>query len=112
MTFWQQVLNAAGPGFPLAVIVFVLAALVLFAIRPAERGRLRAALFLFVLSLIGLLALAIYVGVVGWNMGADDTGGSMSTAGYVAMALGIVVTLALGAGLMALMYYSSKHDRD
>ena len=60
MTFWQQVLSAAGPGFPLAVIVFVLAALVLFAIRPAERGRLRAALLLFVISLIGLLALASY----------------------------------------------------
>ena len=36
----------------------------------------------------------------------------MSTAGYVAMVLGIVVALALGAGLMALMYYNSKHDRD
>jgi len=44
MTFWQQVLSAAGPGFPLAVIVFVLAALILFAIRPLERSRLRAAL--------------------------------------------------------------------
>ena len=71
-----------------------------------------AGTILVLVVLIGLLALAIYVGVTGWNMGADDTGGSMSTAGYVAMALGIVVTLALGAGLMALMYYSSKHDRD
>src|SRR6266550_5318719 len=60
MTFWQQVLSAAGPGFPLAVIVFALAALILFAIRPAERSRLRAALLLFVISLIGLLALASY----------------------------------------------------
>lgn len=60
MTFWQQVLSTAGPGFPFAVLLFVLAALVLFAIRPAERGRLRAALLLFVLSLVGLLALASY----------------------------------------------------
>ena len=60
MTFWQQVLSAAGPGFPLAVFLFVLVALVLFAIRPEERGRLRAALLLFVISLIGLLALASY----------------------------------------------------
>ena len=59
MTFWQQILSAAGPGFPLAVIVFVLAALVLFAIRPAERGRLRAALLLFVISLMGLLGLGL-----------------------------------------------------
>jgi MFS family permease len=57
MSFWQQILNAAGPGFPLAVIVFVLGALVLFAIRPAERSRLRAALLLFAVSFVGLLAL-------------------------------------------------------
>ena len=67
---------------------------------------------LVVIVLLGLLGLAIYVGIAGWNMGADGTGGEMSAAGYIAMALGIVVTLALGAGLMALMYYSSKHDRD
>ena len=65
-----------------------------------------------VVVLLGLLGLAVYTGVAGWNMGSDSSGGSMSTAGYVAMALGIVVTLALGGGLMALMYYSSKHDRD
>jgi hypothetical protein len=68
--------------------------------------------FLVVIVLLGLLALAIYMGVAGWNMGSDGGGGSMSTTGYIAMALGIIVTLALGAGLMALMYYSSKHDRD
>ena len=67
---------------------------------------------LVLVVLLGLLGLAIYIGVAGWNMGADDTGEGMSTSGYVAMTLGIVVTLALGAGLMALMYYSSKNDRD
>jgi hypothetical protein len=38
----------------------------------------------------------------------------MSTAGYVAMVLGIIVTLALGTGLMALVFYSNRegHDRD
>ena len=75
-------------------------------------GKWGAGTILVLVVLIGLLVLAIYVGVTGWNMGADGTGGGMSTAGYVAMALGIVVTLALGAGLMALIYYSSKHDRD
>jgi len=53
-------IERSRPGFPLAVIVFVLAALILFAIRPLERSRLRAALLLFVISLIGLLALASY----------------------------------------------------
>lgn len=76
--------------------------------KPTGRG----GTILVMIVLLGLLALAIYMGVAGWNMGSDGTGQEMSTAGYIAMALGVVVTLALGAGLMALMYYSSKHDRD
>jgi hypothetical protein len=68
--------------------------------------------FLVVVVLLGLLGLAIYVGIAGWNMGSDSAGDSMSTTGYIAMGFGIAVTMALGVGLMALMYYSSKHDRD
>jgi len=34
------------------------------------------------------------------------------SAGYVAMTLGVVATLALGVGLMALMYYSNRSGRD
>ena len=78
---------------------------------PAERKSVWGTI-LVVAVLLGLLALAIYVGVAGWNMGSSVAGDSMSTMGYVAMGLGIVATLALGIGLMALMYYSSKHDRD
>lgn len=55
MTFWQQVQAAAGiPGFVWALVVFVAAAFVLNALRPAERMRIRAALLLFALSFIGL----------------------------------------------------------
>jgi hypothetical protein len=60
--------------------------------------------------LIGLLLLAIVFMVVGWD--APEGGTAMSTAGWIAMAFGILVTLALGAGLMALMFYSSRHGRD
>jgi hypothetical protein len=67
---------------------------------------------LVLVVLFGMLGLAVYVGIAGWNMGADSSGEGMSTTGYIAMAFGIVVTLALGAGLMALMYYSSRNDRD
>jgi hypothetical protein len=67
---------------------------------------------LVVAVLLGLLGLAIYVGIAGWDMGSDSAGDSMSTTGYIAMGLGIAVTMALGVGLMTLMYYSSKHDRD
>ncbi|TMJ27541.1 MAG: hypothetical protein E6G95_10860 [Alphaproteobacteria bacterium] len=60
--------------------------------------------------LIGLLLLAIVFMIIGW--GAPEGGTPMSTAGWIAMGFGIVVTLALGAGLMALMFYSSRHGRD
>ena len=68
----------------------------------------------FVLAaLVTFLILAIAFMYVGWGPGEGDPGQQMSTAGYVAMALGIIVTLALGTGLMALVFYSNRegHDR-
>jgi hypothetical protein len=62
--------------------------------------------------LVGLLGLAIAVLYVGWQPGEDDVGGAMSGAGYAAMVLGIVATLALGIGLMALVFYSNRSGRD
>jgi hypothetical protein len=62
--------------------------------------------------LVGLLGLAIAVLYVGWQPGQDDVGGGMSEAGYGAMVLGIVATLALGIGLMALVFYSNRSGRD
>lgn len=62
--------------------------------------------------LVLLLLLAIVFLVVGW--GTTDVEGSqaMSTGGYIAMTLGIVATLALGVGLMALVFYSSRKGHD
>jgi len=62
--------------------------------------------------LILLLVLAIIFMVVGWTSGNMDTGQQMSGAGYVAMTFGIVATLALGIGLMALMFYSNRKGHD
>lgn len=59
--------------------------------------------------LVGLLVVAIAVLVIGWDPEQDST---MTGAGYVAMTLGIVATLALGIGLMALVFYSSRSGRD
>jgi hypothetical protein len=63
-------------------------------------------------SLIGLLIFAIVFMVVGWNSADSDGGQEMTGAGYVAMTFGIVVTLALGTGLMALVFYSSRKGHD
>ena len=43
---------------------------------------------------------------VGWN--TPPGGEKMSVAGWIAMMLGIIATLALGVGLMTLMFYSNR----
>jgi hypothetical protein len=48
--------------------------------------------------LVSFLVMAIVFLVVGWGYGDAYTGPSMSTAGYAAMTVGIVATLALGMG--------------
>ncbi len=71
---------------------------------------LRTGLLIFVL--LGLLLFGIYFAVSGWNIAGDDVQtAEVSGHGYVAMALGIVATLALGIGLMALLFASNRRDR-
>jgi len=63
-------------------------------------------------TLVLFLVLAIVFLFVGWGPGELATGQSMSTAGYIAMAFGIVATLALGIGLMGLVFYSNRKGHD
>jgi hypothetical protein len=58
-----------------------------------------------------LLFLLIAVGVMGylgWTLSNVD----IPTSGYVAMALGVFLSLAVGIGLMALVFYSSRKGFD
>jgi ammonia channel protein AmtB len=72
--------------------------------------KLGAGTIIALAAMLGLLVLAGVFLYVGW--GAPNGGSPMSTGGYVAMALGTVITMALGAGLMFLMFYSNRHGRD
>jgi hypothetical protein len=63
-------------------------------------------------SLVLFLVLAIVFVAIGWGSADVATGQSMSIAGYVAMAFGIVATLALGIGLMSLVFYSNRKGHD
>lgn len=62
--------------------------------------------------LLALLGLALVILYEGWSIAGGEGGGSMSTSGWIAMILGIVATLGLGIGLMALVFYSSRQGRD
>jgi len=60
MNFWQQLQTAAdmGPTLPWVLLIFVLAAVILFALKPSERMRIRAALLLLALAAVGLMVAA------------------------------------------------------
>jgi len=59
--------------------------------------------------LLALLAGAVFVGHRGWVLAGNV---SMSAWGWIMMTMAIVITLGLGAGLMALIFYSSRAGFD
>jgi len=69
-------------------------------------GRIGGWIVVFVLLL--LLAATGAMGYFGWVTSNAD----VPTSGYVAMALGIVFSLAVGVGLMTLVFYSSRAGYD
>jgi len=60
-------------------------------------------------ALIAILAASLWYAAGAW-LSVD--GPPMPAAGYVAMILGIVFSLVVGCGLMALLFYSSRHGYD
>ena len=70
------------------------------------------------LTPFGAVAILAMLGVLGWvcwyAIGAWTAmrGVAISTLGWVFMGLGVTVTFLVGAGLMALVFYSSRHDMD
>lgn len=77
--------------------------------KPQSASRLGAA---------GWIAIAVLAGFLGWagwyamHVWTRLAGVSMSPLGWLFMILGALVTLAVGAGLMALVFYSSRHRYD
>lgn len=70
------------------------------------------------LSPFGIVAILVMLGMLGWagwyavNAWNAMSGVKMSPLGWVFMALGVIVTFLVGAGLMTLIFYSSRHDMD
>lgn len=65
--------------------------------------------WIVIIAMLGLLAGAIWYAVQVWTA---MRGVAMSGWGWLFLILGIVVTFLVGAGLMALVFYSSRHDYD
>jgi hypothetical protein len=70
------------------------------------------------ISGLGLLAIAVLVALLLWSGWYAVTawnamsGVKISLLGWIFMSLGAVVTFLVGAGLMALVFYSSRHGMD
>ncbi len=64
---------------------------------------------LLIVPLFALLALALWFAGASWvRLG----GGPIPLYGYIAIAGGILFSLLIGGGLMALVFYSSRHGYD
>jgi hypothetical protein len=62
------------------------------------------------IAVAAVIALAVVaIGVYGWMSLADS---EMTVNGYIALALGALGTVALGGGLMALVFYSHRRGYD
>ncbi|GIQ78285.1 hypothetical protein [Bradyrhizobium sp. RD5-C2] len=62
-----------------------------------------------VLTVLSLLLVATGVAAyLGWSLGDAD----VPTSGYVAMGFGVIFSLLVGIGLMALLFYSSRKGYD
>lgn len=79
---------------------------------PSANGPKRAPLgpggWLAIIVLGSLLGVAIWFAFYGWNL----TDGQVSTNGIIALTLGIVLSMVLGGGLMALVFWSNRKGYD
>jgi len=75
------------------------------------RGRPnRSALTWIAVAIAAAVVLAVVVVIAAFWSGLGDA--EISLAGWLAMGFGIVVTLALGIGLMSLVFISSRYGYD
>ena len=72
---------------------------------PADN---KLARWIVIAVLCAFLVAACVLGYLGWT--STDT--SVPISGYIAMAFGVIFSLAVGVGLMALLFYSSRAGYD
>ena len=75
----------------------------------SKQAPLSAAGWVALAVLLGFFVAALWYAVRVWSAMA---GVRMTGWGWLFLGLGVVVTTALGAGLMALVFYSARHDMD
>jgi prolipoprotein diacylglyceryltransferase len=62
-----------------------------------------------IIALLGLLAAAIWYCIHAWS---EVAGSGITPTGWLFLILGVVFTIVVGGGLMALLFYSSREGKD
>lgn len=75
---------------------------------PSRKLKILGSVALFA-PLLAILAASLWYAARAW---ISIPGPPMPTIGYVAMTFGVVFSLLVGFGLMALLFYSSRHGYD
>jgi hypothetical protein len=79
------------------------------AIEDTTSSRIGVGSWILLIVLLLLLAAAGVLGYIGWNLGGAS---AVSASGYVALTFGVIFSLVVGFGLMALLFYSSRQGYD
>jgi peptidoglycan biosynthesis protein MviN/MurJ (putative lipid II flippase) len=61
-----------------------------------------------IIALVAILVAAAVYAILSWN----NVGTPMTGWGWTMLVLGVVISIALGVGLMFLVFYSARHDMD
>ena len=77
-------------------------------VHESKGAGLGAGGWLAVAALVVILCAAVWFMFYGWNL----TNAQISTNGYIALGLGIVFSILVGGGLMALLFWSSRKGYD
>lgn len=77
-------------------------------VHGSKSAPLGVAGWLAIIVLGALLGASIWFAFWGWNL----TDAAIDTAGTVALVLGVVLSVALGGGLMALLFWSHRKGFD
>ena len=72
-------------------------------------ARTGAGSWIILIVLLSLLVATVFVIHFGWTLGNDT---DVPTSGYAAMAFGVIISLAVGFSVMALVFYGSRKGYD
>jgi len=73
------------------------------------KQKLGAGTIVLVAALLAIMIAALWFAASAWT---QVSGPPMPPVGYAAMIMGVVLSLVVGCGLMALLFYSSRHGYD